>query len=266
MAVAVMAVMAVAVGSLYRLAWLAHAATPVFARKVAQAQKVVCAALELGTTYISISGGKDSVSLYGVARSVCEKIPAYWINSGAESQHTIDVIAKLGDVNEELPELSIVQMMRQIGALGHRGGEYEGDGAHWLNSDWKRILIDEPASRIMARLGAKSALVGMRADESRQRGMLLRSRGPIYQRGAGDWIACPLSGWSGLDSLAYAASKGLPISRLYTDPGATPPEKRRTGSLLGGSARTIGRIDDLRRSEPDIYRALVVQFPGLSRY
>lgn len=249
--------------------WLAHAASRLHRRRIDDARRIIKRALRLGSLWVSVSGGKDSVALLHLARDVHPDVPAWHIDSGAESPdalRTLDRLRALGHRIETChPQTSIVEMARLVGAMGYTGPAALPGRWHWSPGDWKRMLITEPAQRISAQGNHVGHMDGVRADESRGRAMVHARHGPIHRCADGMYTIRPIASWTGLDSLAYAASHDLPIGDVYMDrEDPTPPELRRTGTMLGGTQSTRGRFGDLKRRHPDAWRELVREFPRLA--
>lgn len=254
---------ATAVKEQYRL----RARLPVYRRRVARAKAIIEEALAIGPAYVSFSGGKDSLALFGLAREIAE-LPGYFIDSGAETPDThatVNAMRALGyDVRTECPEHSIREMCREAAWWG---ATPEGREVTWAKSAWKRILLNEPAARIRAQ-GFPVAMMGLRKEENRARHMVLCKHGPIYQRKSdGAWIANPLADWESADVLAYCLTHDLPLSAIYLDPADTAAERerRRTGTALGTTYASYGRFQDIRRRYPEMWAELVAEFPRLSR-
>ena len=250
-------------------AWVAHAASRLFARRVDEARRAAVSAMERGSLWVAVSGGKDSVALLHLVRSIDARVPAWHIDSGAEPPHVPEVLDALAAIGLEVqtcrPEMSILDMLRITGALGHVGETRRPGEWHWSPGAWKQMLIEEPSDRITLAGGHVGHFDGVRADESRGRRTSFASRGATFVDAHGFVTSRPLSGWTGTDSLAYAAAFELPIGQLYLDDiGADAPERRRTGTMLGASAASHGRYADLRARHPQAWRELVRDFPHLA--
>jgi 3'-phosphoadenosine 5'-phosphosulfate sulfotransferase (PAPS reductase)/FAD synthetase len=254
---------------LARAGYLAHAELPAYQRRVAEAWRLTAEAAELGSVAVMVSGGKDSLIMAHIARAVLgDFFRGFFIDSGAEHPEALKTIETMraGGYSIETinPERTVIDMLKLIGALGYDGPDkLEGDW-HWAAGDYKRILISEPAAAIRD-MGYPVALVGLRADESRGRAMSMRKYGPIRERRDGAIIACPLAWWTGEDIFAYALTHDLPLSEIYTRESDEAFERRRTGTMLGGSGGRQGRWARLKRDWPDVWLRLTETFPELER-
>lgn len=249
--------------------WMAHATTRAYQRRVDEARRIVERALEIGRSYLAISGGKDSVALLGIARSVDPSIDAWFIDSGAETPDTMSVIERLATefgVRIKPASIDIVTMLKMVGAMGYDGPEKLDGEWHWSAAAFKQSLIEEPAQALAEEFCYRVAITGVRADESRGRAIMARKYGPLHQTKSGMWSCMPLINWRGIDSLAYCAAHDLPISHLYIDPDHSErPERRRTGCMLGTTYRSHGRWAELRAKYPEAWRRLEAIFPDMRR-
>ncbi|HZT90321.1 MAG TPA: phosphoadenosine phosphosulfate reductase family protein [Stellaceae bacterium] len=256
--------------ALTRAGYLAHAQSVAYGRRLAETRRLLREAARLGRPALMISGGKDSLVLSDIARhEFGNDVEGFFIDSGAEHPAALAVIEALRQrswrIETVYPERSIVEMLKLIGGLGYSGPEQLPGEWHWAGSDWKRILITEPAAAIRER-GYPVTLLGLRADESRPRAMSMRRYGPIRTRRDGAVIACPLAWWTGADVMAYALAHNLPLSEIYLREGETSPERRRTGTLLGDTSTRYGRWAELRHMWPDVWMRLIEIFPEMSRW
>lgn len=258
--------MAAARDDSHRLEWRLHGRSRQFQRRVDQARRIVAESLMACRPYVAVSGGKDSVAVAGLVRSVDPTVPLWHIDSGAESPDTVAVIRDLDarfGIQVAHPEYTMHQMARMVGEWGYDGADRLDGDWHWRGPDWKAVLIEDPSRRIRADHGLDGVITGMRADESRARTMRMRKYGPCHHMAEGWWSIAPLAWWSGIDSLAYAEVHDLPVSDVYLRPGRLRPQDRRTGCLLGATGVTEGRLADLRETHPAVWREIVNQYPDL---
>lgn len=242
----------------YRL----HAKQACYARRVSEAGSIIREGLAIGPAYVGFSGGKDSMALLHLAAAIKPDIPAYFIDSGAETPDTLDAIAAMrarGHLVRTIhPERTIIELCR---AAGFWGAKPDGPITLLKPADFKRALIEEPAARIR-HAGYPVALLGLRMEESLGRQSLSR-HGPIHQYRHGGWRACPLRRWSGSDVIAYCQAHELPLSAVYLDADDRERERRRTGTALGTQYQTYGRFQRLRRRHPALWQELIRTFPRL---
>jgi phosphoadenosine phosphosulfate reductase len=246
--------------------WAICARTARHRRALDSARALVREALSLGPAYVAVSGGKDSVALLGIVREIAPDLPAWHIDSGMETPETLAVLAQVCGLRTASPALDIATMAEMVGAWGYTGPKKLPGQWHWSDSDWKRILIDEPSAALCAEHGYRVVLTGCRADESRARGKRVARWGAIKERKDGIVHAWPLAYWTGLDSLAYCHQQGLPISGIYLGAGAEPADRRRTGTILGGTYARHGRYADLKMRHPLLWHQLVDRFPALRAF
>lgn len=149
-----------------------------------------------------------------------------------------------------------------VGMLGYEGPELAAPGHHWTGAHWRENLVEQPA-RAVRDLGYPVQLLGLRAEESRGRRMNRRVRGPIYGRPNGTTVACPLADWEGTDVLAYVTTRGLPLSRVYLQPGDPERERRRTAAVFLEVGAQQGDWRRLREEQPAFWQELTAEFPRM---
>lgn len=247
----------------YRL----RAKLPAFKRAVARSAEIIKEARQRGPCYVAFSGGKDSLALLHLARSLFDDIEGYHFDSGAdapEAYETINAVRQAGyPVHDIKPERTIIEMFKIVGMYGYTGPDKKPGDWHWKASDFWETLIAEPARRVRS-LGYPVALLGLRKGESWRRRMIISRWGEIYQRKDGAWTCSPLAHWHTQDVFAYCVLHDLPLSRLYLDPRITSAERelRRTACVLGDPS-----LDDiscrLQYDHPALYREIVGMFPDL---
>lgn len=241
-------------------AWKAHAATPAHRRKVDAARRIVADTLARGLA-VSVSGGKDSIGLLGVVRDVDPAARAVFVDDGLQTRHTYAVLRSLRGLDWIHSDMPLEQMLKVAGYWGYRGPLCE--WRDWTTREWRDTLMFAPLRRYLAEHGLAGTYVGLRADESRGR----RMRAAVH--GADHWLlgermysVCPILPWTGLDSLAAAAARDLPISQVYLT--AVDPERERTSAALAGTAATTwGRFERLAEVDPELYRRLCADFPKM---
>ena len=244
--------------------WLGLASSQ---RKIANAKAVVHDALAIGRTAVSFSGGKDSLALLHLARDVSPDIAGFFFDCGAEYPETYECVAAceaLYGVQRIYPALSTEEMLKMVGELGYSGPSKMHGEWHWTQSQWRDVLLLEPARRVLD-MGFAVQLLGLRKEESRGRRKNLMRRGRLYQRADGAWIGNPLANWTGQDVISYCLCHRLPLSSRYTDPALSDSERAntRTANLFCETAEATGEWQRLRRENPEFWSRWCAIFPAM---
>lgn len=228
-------------------------------RNVERSIAVIDEASAIGKIGVSFSGGKDSTCVLDLVRRVVPDAPGAFFDSGSEMPETLAMVAHV-DAETILPRMSMLEMARYAGWWG-----YAKPVDHGCPFDAKTVLVEEPSEAFVVRRGLRVIAHGVRAEESRARAKHVASRSDLYQGSDRTWYLMPIAHWSINDVWAYIAARGLRYHASYdamTD-ARVPREAQRVAGLLGERGGGWGRHEILRRSHPEIFRALVREFPRL---
>lgn len=106
--------------------------------------------------------------------------------------------------------------------------------------------------------------LGLRQEESRGRRMNRVTRGTLYRKASGQYVATPIVDWSGLDVMAYMASRDIePLSvyRCVAFMHADEPWRVRKSWWIPGASTRFGGIAWLRRYYPSLFARLCELLP-----
>lgn len=198
---------------------LAHARTEGFARRVMAAQAELRRFAALGSCYVSVSWGKDSVCVAHLAWALGLRLPhALVLFEGRENPYAL---ATRDAWLKRFPECDYREF---------REDERWGTGA---------VRPGKTFGGPERELGRRR-ITGLRADESSGRRMRFRASGLSTETSC-----APIGYWSAADVWAYLAIHDLPICPVYamTFGGALNRDKVRTASLGGERGRIFGRLD-----------------------
>lgn len=195
-----------------------------------------------GKVYVSFSGGKDSVVLLDMVRSIYPEVPAVFFDTGLEFPEIREVALNTDNVVVKKPPMSFRKVIERYGypCIGK-------NAAHWINlaqhgapsgirqmeSDSKfgysrfKYMIDAPfkvserCCDIMKKKPAKEyhkdtgrcPYIGTRVDESRNRMESWENEGE--NREGEIPSSNPLSMWTEDDIWAYIKSRDLVYSKAY---------------------------------------------------
>jgi len=191
-----------------------------------------------GPCYLSVSWGKDSVTVAHLAHLVGLRLPLVWVRvTPRENPDCVlvrDAFLKRfpSDYHEVEVKCSLVD--GKWVAPSSRSGLTSGAGF-------------EEATR---RFGGRY-ITGIRAQESSTRGLRMRTHGA-----AGDNTCAPIGWWPTSSVFAYLHKHELPVHPAYacTGGGVWPRDRIRVGSLGGERGRGHGREDWEKRYYPEALR------------
>lgn len=254
-----------------RAAYLAHALTPAYRRKLAAAGRLIASA---SGCCVSVSWGKDSVVLLHLAAAVRPQIGA--IN--ARYPHPAERLSDMDRVRD------LVLSRPDLAGLRYREAEipgewemYERAGGGFSEAvtpqqraavNWWREAFRRGMAAARDDLGGSGVLLGLRAEESHARRMNAATRGDDYRHADGSRVLLPLTPWTGRDIWAYLVQNDLPWLRIY-DLAAAGRERARSGFVFAtggaGSIRRHGAWEDWKTAYPQEFRAWITRFPELDR-
>lgn len=175
-------------------AFCAYAQLPNFKRKVGQALRVIEEAIEVGSSYVAVSWGKDSVVMLHLCQQVQSNILA------------INIGDSLEDMQDNYSEV--------IGAYCSR-----------FVPNYQQILYNEDTDggffKQIQRLYEFQSLsfIGCRAQENKRRSAAIKKYGLIHQYktgpNKGKWRCFPLAYWNWQDVWAYICLYDLPYLQSY---------------------------------------------------
>jgi len=205
---------------------------------IADAQQVIASALE---TYgepavVAVSGGKDSVAMAHLVSLQCR--PAIlWNDSGLE-------LPESGAVVRALADLLGLPLVVARGNATEEGATDES-------------AIRAPSRAALRAIGARVEFVGLRAEESRRRRMVIAKYGPHHVSPSwGCGVAWPMRRWRAADSLAYIEENGLPLHPAYRDTIWARREDVRTSWAYDEDRISVGEAEIVRRKYPELFRKL----------
>lgn len=245
-------------------AYRAHARTKAFARKLDQARRALETAGRAGKVAVSMSYGKDSIAVGALALEVLGPVPIMHLDSAYKLPgwepvqehfrartmvHVIPAKRTLRETIEWLKEVGLGYERETVGATKVTNRAKADAGSAWCAAN-----------------GIEAMALGLRADESNIRRMVMRKRGLVYQLATGQWRAQPIGWWSVRDVWSLIFSRDLPYPRLYDceSHGYNRETLRNTGWLTTIDAPD-GRIAWLRHWFPAEYARLVAEFPRLGQ-
>ena len=233
-------------------------------RRLDASKRLIADFIELRRApYVSISWGKDSMLMLWLVREVNPSIPCLWFDGGQydEWPETYPFMRRVVDswsldLTVVYPETSLSDQWREYGVPWKLGDP--ADRAYAREFD--RSLKAEAHRR-----GWDGQFVGMRAQESPNRKLLLYSRGPVYfGKGRRLWTCCPLWNWDVGDLWLATDMAGIPVHPIYSMDPTRPRHTVRLGVMAESCLQgQHGALTVFRRRHPSMFNALADQFPEL---
>jgi len=245
-------------------AYRVYARTRAFARKVDQARSAIREMAAKGPFAVSCSFGKDSIAVASLVLDEVENPHIIHMDSpyklpGWEPvRDYFAARARLHMIPSKKTLEETIEWLKEVGLGYERETQYAARVTHRAKADAATLWCNAN--------GITGQVLGLRAEESVARRVLLRERGLVYQLVSGQWRACPIGWWTVTDVWALIFSRDLPYPRLYDceSHGYNRETIRNTGWLTTIGAPD-GRIAWLRRWFPKQYRRLVKEFPRLKQ-
>jgi phosphoadenosine phosphosulfate reductase len=225
-----------------RLIFQAWSKRPQFRAKVDQAISVIEQALAIAPAYVACSWGKDSTVLLHLAQQVQPNIPAISFDNSDRRFFDYDRVVKEYTAQHPVNLTTI---------------RYKGDH---VPDKVKMFALwnDYPV-----------ALVGVRKEESRYRGMAIANYGLLHQfqtgTQAGTWRCYPIGYWGWKDVWAYIVSNDLPYLDAYNhqsfDRGRTTDHLSKTTERRWHRTR----LEEFAKIAPEYYFYLNNNYPEMFR-
>lgn len=188
-----------------KLMLLSWAKLPPFKNKVEQAKQFIRQALEISPAFVSISWGKDSIVMLHLAQQIKPDILA--VHYASPESHA--------GITSNFPE--VIESYLTRFDTNYRYLVAEPDWAFTPNTVKDRVhsIIDTDTYRM--------DLIGVRAEESKERKISVSKYGIIHQYKTGLWRCFPLAYWKTRDIWAYITLHDLPSLMAYNYSGRTNP-------------------------------------------
>lgn len=245
----------------YRL----YARLPAFRRRVDRALVLITEALkDEPASYVSWSGGKDSMVLLDLVRRVNPNIAIMHVRTDIEypdCETFVDHVIEAW----KLDHCTILRPPSAWQVLVEEGGPF--GQVNVATSRIDKECFFEPIEAEVAAKGYRQVFLGLRAEESLARTWNVRMRGTrYYHKGRGIWTCLPLASWTAKDVFAYCVVNDIPVSPIYSRTYLHPdPERIREGWwTTGETAARYGMLGWLRYHYPDLWTKLKETFPSVA--
>jgi len=191
--------------------------------------------------YAGVSWGKDSTVLAHLVQCVMPTLPIVWIR--------VEPIKS--------PDCELV---RDAFLSRYPNANYHEIETHceWRDGEWHATGTLESGIKECERRFGKRKILGIRADESTQRGFR------IWRHGLSTHASCdPLGRWTVADIFTHLAIENLPVHPAYAmlGGGRWPRDRLRVASLGGRRGDGLGRSEWESEYYGDVLRRLAVNRP-----
>ena len=267
-----------------------------FAWKVDHAKDVIREFYERenGMVYVSFSGGKDSLVVLNLVRSMYAEVPAVFGNTGIEFPEQVKFVRTFANVTEVYPVKHFPKILKEDGIVypskevamyvkdarngvkyavnAFEGKDTEGNENRYkarfkkyaylldcgvkISPDCCELMKEKPM-RDYERRENKSPIIGTRAEESFRRAVGWMKSG-CNSFSNGRHKSTPLSLWLESDVMRYIDKNGITLSAMYSEGGM-----RRTGCMFCPVPIAHGdykNIEYAREHHPKMYKTIMEKF------
>lgn len=221
--------------------WTAHALQSSYRHKL-DAMRQMVADLDPATTYVSFSAGKDSSVIAHACHATHPGIPILMIDPGCPT-HWLERERERWQSYAATHNWNLT-----LYAWDKWEKPQEDDSEQQYRDRIHRDMFAKTEARAKTD-GLTCKVMGLRVAESRNRAMLVATRGDAYRYRDGARAVLPIARWSTTDVWSYIVTHGLPWLEIYD---AIGPEAR--NGLIGRNGERFGREEYLRHHFPEAWR------------
>lgn len=237
-------------------------------RKIDQAHGIIAQGLAaMQQPYCACSWGKDSGMVVYLLSQVAPDVPVVWLRDDDPIPDTLrfrDRCLREWQVRNyvEVPKVPLATIIEEF----HRIGLTDIDRTKNDQAKLVTLIKKHPLGEWAEGQGFDGLFWGLRADESRARRMLFRTKSPLYRLQSGEWRCAPIAFWTGTELWHIIDFLGLPYNALYDKTMFEPREMIRNGGWLSTDGAWHGRVVWLKHYYPDLYQRLAAEFPEVTSY
>lgn len=234
-----------------------YAKLPLFKKRVENAKEAITEALsQSDKPYVAFSTGKDSLVVLDLVRSIKPDVQAVYLDADCaypESQAMLDRTDNLIRFKTKEPFLETIQ----------KYGLFNTE----LENITMETTVYEPIRRLLKKYEFDCVFIGLRAEESRGRRILYRSRGRLFFNKRDGILECqPVADWKYRDIWAYIVAEHLDYCGVYDKLWEMPEANQRLSYWAGESERRNGRYFWLNKHYPDLFNKVAEVCPEVRRF
>lgn len=233
---------------------LLYARLLTYKKRLDRARKVIADSLRLSKNpYVAFSTGKDSTCVLHLVLEQTRNIDIIYFDADCALPESIDILEyydKQGlNIIKQKTE-PLLETFRKHGLDNPR-----------IEDITMKTTVYDPIKILLQANKYDCVFVGLRAEESRPRKMLMMTRGRLFTNKRYGIIEClPVGWWSAKDIWAYIHTNDLVYNKAY-DKGVD-----RVSYWAGETNKRRGRWIELKRNWPDLYNRFAAEFPEVRNY
>jgi len=238
----------------YQLRWRLNQNTSSYRKNLQRAITAIHAAYATGKCSSSLSGGKDSVVVTHLAKTLypdIEIITQFDDCDWAEKEPYLDALSKKYSwtIHKVYPKNSVWEQFLKSN-IGYD------DICATTNPLTKESFL-APLKEKQAELNIDVVMLGLRAEESLGRKMNYRKNGELYQLKDKEWHCCPIGNWRTIDVFTYLTVNDVDINPCYFYNAFQKPEDIRVcWALPTPRGFSEGIFEHLRKYYPEQFKKL----------
>lgn len=246
--------------------YLCHSETATYRRKLQRSADLIgeFMAKYKSNAYVSISAGKDSTAMAHLTWSICPSVKMVSQKDDLDYPNEIEYLGNLKKIyNFDLtiitPDVNLWDVIGNFDFL---------NDVHSRGTEFSETYFYNLIRKFQNDNNLTAVLLGLRAEESKQRQWNFKKNGHIYYNKTWDqWVCQPLALWSGFDVMAYMFSNEIPILDIYFKTKFVKyPHDIRKSWILPSHQASQGQITWLKYYYPDEYNKLQLNNSKMRSY
>ena len=208
--------------------------------------------------YLAWSGGKDSTLMLWLTLQIKPDIEVIYFDADSCFPDGWEYMERL--IKEWNLNFRILKTRPLIDVLTEHGL------SPGIEYQTMKATVYEPIKSLVAE-GYDGALIGIRADENRNRARAVSRYGNLFwAKGRGFWECWPLARWKTNELWWYIDHHQIPYHPAYDKTIFSPREEIRVSYWAGETYRTCGRFVWLKKYYPELFNQLAERVPEVTRF